>query len=120
MDSELTGGPKAAELPPETVESSELLSQIDFSKDLSLEQSERFKRVIQENSDAFGLDGRLGHYPAKVEVPLREGAKEISMPPFFTSPVNREVMDKQMDSWIKLRVIEPSQSPWGAPAFITY
>jgi hypothetical protein len=29
-------------------------------------------------------------------------------------------MDKQMDSWIKLKVIEPSQSPWGAPAFITY
>jgi len=25
-----------------------------------------------------------------------------------------------MDSWISLGVIEPSKSPWGAPAFIVY
>ena len=42
------------------------------------------------------------------------------MPPFFMSPASREVMDKQMDSWISLKVIEPSQSPWGAPTFISY
>jgi len=29
-------------------------------------------------------------------------------------------MDKQMDSWIKLEVIEPSRSPWGFPALISY
>ena len=29
-------------------------------------------------------------------------------------------MDKQMDKWIQLGVIEPSKSPWAAPAFIVY
>ena len=29
-------------------------------------------------------------------------------------------MDKQIDDWIQLEVIEPSISPWGAPTFITY
>ncbi|KIJ30208.1 hypothetical protein M422DRAFT_100165, partial [Sphaerobolus stellatus SS14] len=73
-----------------------------------------------KHEKAFGLDGRLGHYPAKVEIPLREGSKEISCPPFFTSPANRKVMDEQMDKWISLKVIEPSKSPWAAPGFITY
>ncbi|KIJ29597.1 hypothetical protein M422DRAFT_102030, partial [Sphaerobolus stellatus SS14] len=47
-------------------------------------------------------------------------AKEISCPPFFTSFTKRKVIDEQMDKWINLKVIEPSQSPWAAPAFITY
>ena len=46
--------------------------------------------------------------------------KEISLPPFRASPANREVIDKQMDKWIQLGVIEPSESPWAAPAFIVY
>jgi len=29
-------------------------------------------------------------------------------------------MDQQMDKWIQLVVIEPSKSPWAAPAFIVY
>ena len=34
--------------------------------------------------------------------------------------MNREVIDKQMDKWIQLGIIEPSKSPWAAPAFIVY
>jgi len=30
------------------------------------------------------------------------------------------VIDKQMDKWIQLGVIEPSKNPWAAPAFIGY
>ncbi|KIJ43269.1 hypothetical protein M422DRAFT_170029, partial [Sphaerobolus stellatus SS14] len=62
-----------------------------------------------------GQDGRLGHYPAKVEIPLREGTKEISCPSFFSSPANYKVMDEQMDKWISLKVIEPSRSLWATP-----
>ena len=46
--------------------------------------------------------------------------KEISLPPFHASPANREVIDKQMDKWIQLGIIEPSKSPWAVPAFIVY
>jgi hypothetical protein len=75
---------------------------------------------VSKNLDAFGMKGRLGHYPAKVAIRLKPDAQPISLPPFPQSPVKREVMDKQMDSWIQLEVIEPSISPWGAPAFIVY
>lgn len=66
------------------------------------------------------MDGRLGTVEAKCTIPLRPGSKEISLPPFPSSPAKREVMDKQMDTWIQLGVIEPSVSPWGAPGFIVY
>ena len=57
---------------------------------------------------------------AKVQVPLNPGAKPISLPPFPSSPAKREVIDKQMDKWIQLGMIKPSNSPWAAPAFIIY
>ena len=69
---------------------------------------------------AFSLNGRLGHYDAKVEIPMKEEVKPISLPPYPSSPANREVMDKQMDTWLELGVIEPSVSPWAAPVFITW
>ncbi len=68
----------------------------------------------------FGLDGRLGTHDARVEIKLKAEAQPVSLPPFPVSPANREVMNKQIDAWIQLGVIEPSESPWAAPAFIVY
>ncbi|KAI0079332.1 hypothetical protein K474DRAFT_1569348, partial [Panus rudis PR-1116 ss-1] len=69
---------------------------------------------------AFSLDGRLGTVNEECTIPLRAGAREVSLPPFPGSPAKREVIDQQMDAWLQLGVIEPSVSPWGAPAFIVY
>ncbi len=116
------GGPKTAEPPPETVESSALFDAINFSKELTSEQRKSIENVVWRNCDVFALDGRLGNYSETfVDIPLKPGAKPVSLPPFgASSPEKRRVMDEQMDSWIKLEVIEPSKSPWGAPGFITY
>ncbi len=116
------GGPKTAEPPPEMVESSALFDAINFSKDLTPEQRKSIEEVVWRNRDAFALDGRLGNYNETfVDIPLKPGAKPVSLPPFgASSPEKRRVMDEQMDSWINLEVIEPSKSPWGAPGFITY
>jgi len=51
---------------------------------------------------------------------LKLEAKEVSLPLFHASPANREVIDKKMDKWIQLGVIELSKSSWAAPAFIVY
>ena len=66
------------------------------------------------------LDNRLGHLGHAIHIPLKPRAKEISLPPFHASPANQEVINKQMDKWIQLGVIEPSKIPWAAPAFIVY
>ena len=67
------------------------------------------------------MDDRLGHLlEHAIHIPLKPGVKEISLPPFHASPANREVIDKQMDKWIQLGIIEPFKSPWAAPTFIVY
>ncbi|KIY61004.1 hypothetical protein CYLTODRAFT_320951, partial [Cylindrobasidium torrendii FP15055 ss-10] len=116
----IEGGPKIAETPPEDVASQDLLSAVKISPDLTDEQRVAIQKVIKENEIAFGLDGRLGQYDDRVVIKLKPDAKPVSLPPFPLSPANRAVMDKQIDSWLALKVIEPSESPWGAPAFITY
>src|SRR6202023_1735700 len=73
-----------------------------------------------KHQKAFGLDARLGNYPADVEIPLRWEVKEASLAPYPASPAKREVIDKQVDDWLQLDVIEPSKSAWGFPVLIVY
>ena len=114
------GGPKTAELPPEDIPEEDLLKEVGFSEHLTEEQRARLQEAVSKHKMAFSLNGRLGHYDAKVEIPMKEEVKPISLPPYPSSPANREVMDKQMDTWLELGVIEPSVSPWAAPVFIAW
>ncbi|PBK59952.1 hypothetical protein ARMSODRAFT_922591, partial [Armillaria solidipes] len=114
------GGPKTAEFPPEDQSTTDFFNLLDISPDLKLEQRASLERVLFHNRLAFGLDGRLGNHDALVKIELKPGSEPVSLPPFPVSPANRDVMNKQIDAWIQLGVIEPSKSPWGAPAFIAY
>ncbi|KAF9032523.1 hypothetical protein BDZ89DRAFT_937396, partial [Hymenopellis radicata] len=116
----IEGGPKTSDTPPDPTSSQEFLSAVNISPTLDEEQRVALTRILEKNKLAFGLDGRLGNYDAHVKIQLKPNAEPVSLPPFPVSPANREVMDKQMDSWTQLGVIEPSTSPWGAPTFITY
>ncbi|THH26480.1 hypothetical protein EUX98_g7699 [Antrodiella citrinella] len=93
---------------------------VDVSEEVIGDQRTRLLEVLGRNVKAFSLDGRLGMTDTTCTIPLRPGSKEVSLPPFPGSPAKREVMDKQMDTWLRLEVIEPSKSPWGAPGFIVY
>ena len=114
------GGPKTSLSPKDDVEASRLLEAIDISPDLSTDQRNQIAALISKHASVFGLDGKLGNYPGKVEVEMKEGTMPISLPPFHASPASREIIDKQMNAWIELGVIEPSKSPWAAPVFIVY
>ena len=114
------GGPKTAEVPGDVISEHELLKELDISASLSQDQVQKVQRILVQHKEVFGLDGRLGNYAEEVRIPLIPETKPISIPPFHASPANREIIDKQMDSWLNLGVIEPSRSPWGAPVFIAY
>ena len=116
----LEGGPKTAEMPEESGVLKQLLDEVDISPNLTEVQKTKLQEILERHQEAFGLEGRLGYYAGEVDIPLMSNTKPISIPPYQASPANREVIDKQMDSWIKLGVIEPSKSPWGAPVFIAY
>src|ERR1700720_2792385 len=116
----LEGGPKTAEFNEDSVVSARLITKLDINQELSSEQKKGIRDVVLRNQRAFGLDDKLGHLDVKVPIPLKPGSKEVSLPPFHASPASREIIDTQMDKWISQGVIEPSRSPWGAPAFIVY
>jgi hypothetical protein len=116
----LEGGPKIYEVGEETISGTQLLEELDINPELSLNKLQCLKHIIISIEVAFGLDDRLGHLDAKVQISLIPGSKPISLPPVPSSPVKWEVIDKQMDKLIQLGVIEPSKSPWEAPAFIVY
>lgn len=116
------GGPKAAETPEDPIPTGILFEVLHLSPELTPLQKEAIQRVVLKNITAFSVDGRLGHYDnTMVDFPMKSDAKPVSLPPFgASSPEKRRIIDEQMDSWLNLEVIEPSVSPWGAPAFIVY
>ncbi|THU89897.1 hypothetical protein K435DRAFT_676979, partial [Dendrothele bispora CBS 962.96] len=116
----IEGDLKTAEVGLEEVSSGQLIQEVNISPDLSPTQREKIEEVILRNCNAFGLDGRLVNHDAKVDIQLKPSSVPVSLPPYPVSLANQEVIDKQIDSWLSLGVIEPSKSPRGAPVFIVY
>jgi hypothetical protein len=79
-------------------------------------QQDKLYKVVEQNAQAFGFNGRLGHLKLKVHIELKLGTKPISMPPYHASPAKREIIDKQIDLWLSQDLIK--ESPWGAPVII--
>ncbi|KAH9856082.1 hypothetical protein C2E23DRAFT_722618, partial [Lenzites betulinus] len=88
----MEGGPKTSEIPPDDTPKESLVGTVDVSANLNEEQRVQLMKVIQRNEAAFALDGRLGMVNAECTIPLRPGSKEISLPPFPSSPAKREVI----------------------------
>lgn len=82
----LEGGPKTGEPPEEIIDESQLLKEVDFSNHVSDSQRSVLEQVVLRHKLAFSLNGRLGHYNAKVEVPLKPNSTPVSLPPFPSSP----------------------------------
>lgn len=113
-------GPKSAILPDPTVYPSARMTELLDVGDLPNHLKGKAWAMLQKHVKAFGFDGRLGHYPGKVQVRTKEGVNPISLPMYGSSPAKRAVIDEQLDKWFEQGVIEPSRSPWGAPVVIAY
>lgn len=84
----IEGGPKTAETAADTVTSSNLLTEIHISPDLTELQREQVSAVVLKNAQAFGLDGWLGNHPGLVDITLKPGTQPVSLPPYSASPAN--------------------------------
>ncbi|SJL06612.1 uncharacterized protein ARMOST_09954 [Armillaria ostoyae] len=113
-------GLKTAAMPElETLPSLEIKKLLDVG-DLPAELSSKAWEMLERHKLAFGFDGRLGNHPTKARIKTQEGAQLISLPMYASSPVKREVINRQIDSWYQQGIIEPSKSPWDAPVVIAY
>ena len=86
LTGEVEGGPKIQESPPEIVDTQRLCTEVDICTNLKESQKRELFKVLSKNMKAFGLDGRLGNYDAKVEIKLKSGTNPISLPPYNASP----------------------------------
>jgi hypothetical protein len=86
-ENSLEGGPKIYEVGEETISNTQLLEELDINLELPPDKQQCLKQVLTLNEVAFGLDNRLGHLDAKVQIPLIPGSKPISLPLFPSSPV---------------------------------
>ncbi|KEP45716.1 putative Transposon Tf2-1 polyprotein [Rhizoctonia solani 123E] len=104
----------------EVIPARRLTKEVHFSEQLTAEQRNKLEEIVRKNELAFGLDGRLGTHDPQVEINLRPNTQEISLTPYSASPAKREVIDKQIDDWLRLEVIEPAKSAWGFPVVVVY
>lgn len=113
-------GPKTAEVPDPTIYPSEKLEELIDVAELPEELRPRVWEMLRRRVKAFGFDGRLGHMETKCRIRTKEGVQPISVPMYASSPAKKQVIDAQINTWFAQGVIEPSQSPWGAPVVIVY
>lgn len=113
-------GPKTAEVPdPTTYSSADMEKLIDVA-DVPESLRPKIWEMLRRRVKAFGFDGRLGHLETKCRIRTKDGVEPISVPMYGSSPAKRQVIDDQLETWFTQGVIEPSQSPWGAPVVIVY
>ena len=117
-DEVLVGLKTAEMIPGDEVLPESLVDVIDVNPELTSHEREQLQALVRKHEKAFATARNLGRYDARVHISLKEGTRPISLPPYHASPLKREIIDKQLDAWLEMGVIEPSQSPWGAPVII--
>ncbi|KAJ8495303.1 hypothetical protein ONZ45_g12913 [Pleurotus djamor] len=118
-DTDENWGPKTSAV-PEDPSSKNVLEAVHLGPDIPADVRPRLEEVLQRNSQAFGLGGRLGKVDKSMSIPLEAGVQPISLPVYGTSPARKEVIDEQLQKWFEAEVIEPSVSPWGFPCLVIY
>ena len=113
-----TWGPKNTELPSdETYKAANLENLIDMGS-LPDNLWEQVWNMLRKRVAAFGFDGRLGSYPARVHIHTQDGQQPIAVPMYGASPEKRLIIEKQLKTWFQQDIIKPSISPWSTPVVI--
>jgi hypothetical protein len=75
-----------------------------------------WSKLVKEYADVF-RDELPGLPPARNDPPMIDtgDAKPVSKPPYKTSPAELDELRRQLNELLKLGLIRPSSSPWGAP-----
>ncbi|KAG8710817.1 hypothetical protein FRC09_020926 [Ceratobasidium sp. 395] len=116
------GGPKRWDNPgPDPIPEDWQMAELNFNPSLTPEEQAKLESIFKKHKDTFGLDGRLGSHEARVPIRLKdETLPPMSMAPYSASLAKQEAINKQMDNWLRLKVIEPSVSLWGLPVIVVY
>jgi len=90
---------KANEVPEVTNRNSQLLEELEVYPKFPTHRDYIIKGTFLSNLGTFGLDCTFRRLTAGIIIPLKEGAKEIFVPPFGVSHDDHKVMNKQLNCW---------------------
>ena len=119
FEDDTSWGPKTTAVPEDPLEGY-IDKLVNLGPDIPIKYQRWSIEALCRNAAAFGVNGCLGCIKAQVEILLLPDTQPISEPMYGASPVKRELIDKQMKTWFKADIIEPSVSPWGFPVVISY
>jgi hypothetical protein len=92
---------------------------MDINPELSRNEQERMRQVIQDNLLAFAFGSKKLGQTDMVTMTLETGdSKPISSPPYHASPAGRKIIDDTLAELIADDVIEESDSPWASPVVL--
>ena len=85
--------------------------------DLTQQQREQLKELIQSFSDIFkkqnGRTTMLRH-----QIKLASDAKPYNSPPYRYAPAKRQIIEQNIKEMTEQGIIEPSKSPWASPVVL--
>lgn len=90
---------------------------IESFSDLTPSQKDDLQRVIDCFS-SIAPEGRLGRTHLITHYIDTGNSKPISQRQYPLSPAMQEHLNKEIDEMLKLKIIEPSQSPWCSPLWL--
>ena len=94
-----------------------LLDQV--SESLSDVQIQQLRALILNYTSIFvGPDGELGHTDITKHRIDTGSAKPVKLPPRRFGPVERDIIDNEVDKMMSKGIIEPSNSPWASPVVL--
>ena len=113
-------GPKGVELPTDEEYQFEDLEKLIDVGTLPNHLRDKAWQMLRNRAKAFGFDGRLGGYPARVHICTKDGQQPIAILMYGASLEKRLIIEKQLKTWFQQDMIEPSISPWSALVIIAY
>lgn len=98
---------------------SEKYKKLDIGK-LDAETMRNLRKLLKKYENIFDWDNNtIGHTNLlKHKITIKEDTMPISHRPYRISPLEAEHLQKELDKYCKLGVIEPSNSPWAAPVIL--
>ncbi|KAG1545924.1 hypothetical protein G6F49_010652 [Rhizopus delemar] len=73
----------------------------------------KYENIFDWDNNTIGRTNLLKH-----KITIKEDTMPISHRPYRISPLEAEHLQKELDKYCKLGVIEPSNSPWAAPVIL--
>ena len=77
---------------------------------------QKLKELIRQYRDVFGTAEEVGHTNlVTCELRLKKGSVPCRQKVRPLNPALEADLRKQLDKWLKLKVVKPSKSPWSSP-----